>query len=222
VELHTPTVDYIGEVLTSTSRIWGLLGNDTVAYGEQTLEMEVTCAYDPNDKQVFPNGYSEEHYIANEQELEYLIRFQNTGNAPATDIHIRDTLDANLDISSFQMVANSHSVFTTIDPSTREIDFFFEDIQLADSVNNEPESHGLVSFKIRPETDLPLLTELNNTASIFFDNNPPIVTNTTWSTIYDCSLFEVEFSNAGAIMTATESESYQWFLDGEPIDGLSS
>ncbi len=220
-KLHTPAVDYIGEILTSTSRIWGFYDGDTVAYGEKTLQQEVTCAYDPNDKQVFPIGYSDMHYIDNDTVLEYLVRFQNTGNAPATNVRIRDTLDVNLDLSTFELVANSHSVFTSINPNTREVDFFFEDIQLPDSVNNEPESHGLVSFKIRPTADLPLLTELNNTASIFFDNNPPIVTNTTWSTIYDCSLFEVSFNQYGADLIAIEGDNYQWFVDGNAIVGAT-
>ncbi|NNC84363.1 MAG: hypothetical protein HKN79_12375, partial [Flavobacteriales bacterium] len=222
VLLLTPTVDLIGEFLFSSATIWGLNGTDTVAYGEEAIEVELTCAYDPNDKQVFPQGYSEMHYIQNDTVLEYLIRFQNTGNAPATDVRIIDTLDVNLDLSTFELVANSHSVNTTIDPQSREVDFYFENIMLPDSVNNEPESHGLVSFKIRPQMELPLLTQLNNTAHIFFDNNPPIVTNTTWSTIYDCSLFQVSFSQDGAQLTASEGDSYQWFLNGEAISGATT
>jgi hypothetical protein len=92
---------------------------------------------------------------------------------------------------------------------------------LPDSVNNEPESHGFVSFTVRPEPELPLLTELNNTTAIYFDNNPPIITNTTWSTIYDCSLFDVSFTDDGALLTASEGDHYQWFLDGEPIEGAT-
>ena len=179
------------------------------------------CAYDPNDKQVFPEGYSEEHYIANDTILEYLIRFQNTGNAPATDVIVRDTLNPHLDLSTFKLVVHSHSVFTTVDPTTREVEFYFQNIMLPDSVSNEPESQGLVSFTIRPETGLPLLTELNNTAAIYFDNNPPIITNTTWSTIYDCSLFDVSFTDNGALLTASEGDQYQWFLDEEPIEGAT-
>ncbi len=71
----------------------GSTKDQQVAFGEKTLEMEVTCAYDPNDKQVFPIGYTEAHYIADDEQLEYLIRFQNTGNAPATDVLLRDTFD---------------------------------------------------------------------------------------------------------------------------------
>ncbi|MEM7161111.1 MAG: T9SS type A sorting domain-containing protein [Bacteroidota bacterium] len=219
VKLQTPTVDFFGEFLNSIARVWGFYAGDTVAYGEDSIEMEVTCAYDPNDKQVFPIGYSDLHYIHNDTTLEYLIRFQNTGNAPATDVRIIDTLDINFDISTFELVANSHSVFTTVDLNSRIVDFYFQDIQLPDSVNNEPESHGLVSFKIAPLNDLPLLTELNNSVGIYFDNNPPIFTNTTWSTIYDCSLFEVSISNNTPLLIASEGDSYQWYVDGQAIAG---
>jgi uncharacterized repeat protein (TIGR01451 family) len=219
LQLLSPTVAFIGEFLETSLEVHAFYEGAEVAFGADSLSQELLCAYDPNDKQVFPEGYSEAHYIANDTILEYLIRFQNTGNAPAIDVIVRDTLDQNLDLSTFQLVVNSHSVFTTVDPTTRELEFYFQDIMLPDSVSNEPESHGLISFKIRPEAGLPLLTELNNTAAIYFDNNPPIITNTTWSTIYDCSLFTVNFTEEGAILTASEGDHYQWFLNGEALEG---
>jgi hypothetical protein len=42
-----------------------------------------TGAYDPNDKQGFPTGFGAKHYIRPGTELEYLIRFQNTGTDTA-------------------------------------------------------------------------------------------------------------------------------------------
>ncbi|MFM7726501.1 MAG: hypothetical protein ACKO7B_07360, partial [Flavobacteriales bacterium] len=41
----------------------------------------VTCSYDPNDKQATPAGWTEQHFITAGQDIEYRIRFQNTGNA---------------------------------------------------------------------------------------------------------------------------------------------
>ncbi|MGB1033229.1 MAG: DUF7619 domain-containing protein, partial [Flavobacteriales bacterium] len=195
VNLNTPTVDHIGEFVTSHARVTGFFEGNQVAYGEKTLEMEIACAYDPNDKQAFPLGYTDDHLLLQETEQEFLVRFQNTGNAPAQDIRIQDTLDDNFDLSSFRLMANSHSVMTTIDPQTRVIDFFFEDIQLPDSVNNEPESHGLISYKITPLPNRLLGTVLENTAYIYFDNNEPIITNTTWTTIHECggeSVFSID------------------------------
>ena len=222
VGLITPTADFLGEFLTTTVEAWGFQDNDTIAFVADSASIELTCAYDPNDKQVFPNGYSDQHYIADNQELEYFIRFQNTGNAPATDVFIVDSISPWLDMYSFELVANSHSVYTTIDVNERVVVFNFDNIMLPDSVNNEPESHGFVSFKISPHSNVALLTEINNTAEIYFDNNDPVITNTTWSTIYDCSLFEINFSDLDApILNATEGDLYQWFLYGEPIVGAT-
>jgi len=40
-------------------------------------------------------------------------------------------------------------------------------------------SHGFVTYKISPKQGLPENTTIENIASIYFDFNPPIVTNTT-------------------------------------------
>lgn len=219
VKFRTPTVEYIGENLTSFARISGFSNGSLVAYGEKEITIEMTCAYDPNDKHVFPNGYEDPHFILNDTELEYLIRFQNTGNASATNVIVTDTIDTNLDLSTFTLMANSHSVITSIHPDNRVIEFLFENIMLPDSGANEPESHGMISFKIKPYTALEPGTVLNNTGNIFFDYNPPVITNTTWNTIYNCeqSLATIEGDSiycSGEIIflenTQQYIEDYQW------------
>ena len=223
IELLTPTVDHIGEYVTNFARVYGYYDGNQVAYGERERTTEIACAYDPNDKQAFPLGYTDEHWLLQETEQEFVIRFQNTGNAPAQNIRIQDTLDVNFDIESFRVIANSHSVMTTIDPETRLIDFYFENIQLPDSVNNEPASHGVISYIITPLPNLPVGTVLENTAYIYFDNNDPIITNTTWTTIHECggeSAFE-----SGTALVCNEPqvnfessyefvEQYSWQVDG--------
>ncbi|MCH2197343.1 MAG: T9SS type A sorting domain-containing protein [Flavobacteriales bacterium] len=227
VKFLTPSVDYIGEFITSNATAVGFNNGEQVAIGVEELTVEMTCAYDPNDKQVFPNGYEEPHYVLPETELEYLVRFQNTGNAPATNVTISDTISEYLDLETFELMANSHSVMVQIDPNTRIVDFVFENIMLPDSFCCEPESHGLVSYIIRPYADLAPETEINNTAYIFFDNNPPIVTNTTWTTIYDCNnglaTFEMsteESCSGEEIDFLNEQnyvEEYSWLIDGESV-----
>jgi hypothetical protein len=63
--------------------------------------------------------------------------------------------------------------------------FLFEDINLEDSTSNEPASHGFILFKAKPRADLAPGTEAASTAYIFFDMNPPIVTNTALTTFTD-------------------------------------
>ena len=223
VSLLTPTSDFIGEFVTSYARIYATVEGVQVAFGERELISEVTCAYDPNDKQAFPAGYTDEHLLLQQTEQEFLIRFQNTGNAPAQNVRILDTLDVNFDVASFRLLANSHSVMTTINPETHLVDFYFENIQLPDSVNNEPESHGFITYAVTPNPDLPVGTVLENTAYIYFDNNEPIITNTTWTTIHECG-GEAAFEPVAVLICDEPQvnfessydlvEQYSWHVDG--------
>ncbi len=142
----------------------------------------VIAACDPNDKQGFPLGYGVESYIVPTQEIEYLIRFQNTGTDTAFWVQIRDTLSEHLDFSTIQFGASSHDYTFNFAPG-RAMSFTFSNILLPDSTTNEPESHGFLKYKIKPNADIPLGTEINNQAAIYFDFNDPIYTNTTLHTI---------------------------------------
>ncbi len=123
-------------------------------------------------------------------ELSYTIRFRNTGNAPAINGRIIDTPDHNLNMETFQVTNSSFTVYTTI--REREIKFFFENINLPDSLSNEKESHGFVTYAIRAKDDIEELSIINNTAHIIFDSNPAIITNTTMNTMVEM-IFEDKF-----------------------------
>jgi uncharacterized repeat protein (TIGR01451 family) len=133
--------------------------------------------YDPNSKQVEPAGN-----IAPAQELTYTVNFQNTGTAPALNVYVMDTISSNLDMSSFHMVASSHAM-TPYFYEGNIVRFDYPGINLPDSSSNEPLSHGWVIYKVKPKTGLANGTQIDNTAHIYFDYNPAIVTNTTVSTI---------------------------------------
>jgi len=137
-----------------------------------------TGSYDPNDKQGFPLGYGEQHYIRPGTALEYLIRFQNTGNDTAFTVRIVDTLSAWLDPASFRAGASSHPYSWDLS-GAGVMTFLFENILLPDSNVNEPASHGFIKFTLQHRPEAPLETLVKNTAHIYFDFNDPIVTNTT-------------------------------------------
>lgn len=141
-------------------------------------------AYDPNDKQASPIGYGIEHYIAENTDLEYLIRFQNTGTDTAFTIVIRDTISAALDVSTFQAGAASHAYsWRYYGEGVQAVEFTFNTIMLPDSFVNEPASHGFIKYRIKQLRDNPIGTIINNTAAIYFDFNEPIFTNTTFHEI---------------------------------------
>ncbi len=183
----------------------------------------VSCAYDPNDKQATPEGYTDNHFILQDTELEFKIRFQNTGNAPAFDVRIDDQIDLNVfDLSSFEPQSASHSYSTIVQPDGM-VQFVFNNIMLPDSNSNEPESHGFVIYKIRTKQVLEIGSVLNNTAAIFFDDNPPIITNTTQHTIFSCDQIEFptydnNYCDGEPIQIESNTdfvEQYEWILDNE-------
>jgi len=149
----------------------------------------VTGSWDPNDKIGFPLGAFSNHIILQGQQLQYLIRFQNTGTDTAFTVVIRDTLSADFDIFSVTNGVSSHDCsFRMYGP--RILEWRFDNILLPDSTINETESHGFVTFTVNQIPDLPLGTVLNNTAYIYFDYNEAVVTNTTMHTLGNFELLE--------------------------------
>jgi hypothetical protein len=59
----------------------------------------------------------------------------------------------------------------------------FANIMLADSTHDQANSHGYVTFRIKPNTGLAPGIQLKNTGHIYFDYNAPIATNTALNTI---------------------------------------
>lgn len=144
---------------------------------------EIRGAYDPNDKQGFPVGYGNQHFIEPGADITYLIRFQNTGTDTAFTVTIRDTLAAAwLDPATLRPGASSHP-YTWELTGPGALAFHFENILLPDSNVNEAASHGFVQFRISQRADVPLGTVIKNDAAIFFDYNAPIITNTTFHTV---------------------------------------
>ena len=139
-------------------------------------------SWDPNDKRGFPKGYENQHFIEANTELDYIIRFQNTGTDTAFRVVIRDTLSEWLNIRDLQAGASSHPYDYEI-YEENIVKFTFEDIILPDSTTNEVASHGFVKFRIAQQIDNPVGTVIQNSAAIYFDYNVPVITNETWHTI---------------------------------------
>lgn len=174
LELQMPGADYIGETLQLTGLAWptdipDLV--DTLVFGSV-----INCAYDPNDKlvnlPVVPTDYDPAT-----SELVYTIRFQNTGTDTAFTVVVRDTLDAMLDWNTFRPLGASHPFEAGLNLNTGTAAFQFQHILLPDSNVNERASHGYAQFAIRLKSGLEPDTKVFNTAAIYFDFNPPILTN---------------------------------------------
>lgn len=156
----------------------------TETWGYKELSGSIQCGYDPNDKAVEPN-HEDGYTHIDQEDLIYKIRFQNTGNAPAYNIEIRDILSDFLDISSVQYLTGSHDEYLTFSRSgDRVLVFKFDEIYLPDSTTDFEGSQGFLLYKVSIDGDLPEGTNIENTAHIYFDNNPAVVTNTTQNILY--------------------------------------
>ncbi len=140
--------------------------------------------YDPNDKSVAPKGIGPDGLITMDQSLlTYTIRFQNTGNAPAYNIVIVDTLSDKLDLSTLNMPDVSHNYqLEVID--NKILTWKFYNIMLPDSGTNYAASMGHIVYQIRLKNGVQLGDQIKNKAYIYFDYNPAIITNETMNTLY--------------------------------------
>ncbi len=144
----------------------------------ENLQSVYLCAYDPNDKLVQSSGEEREDLFLLEDALDYTIRFQNLGNYKATDVVILDTLDSDLDLTSFEYVSSSHPCETNL---TKDgiVTFRFIGIDLPPEEESLTGSQGFVKYAIKSKAGTPTNSDIRNTASIYFDHNPGIRTNTT-------------------------------------------
>lgn len=137
----------------------------------------VRCAFDPNDKLVYPSKVIGPNYTQMGSRLTYTIRFQNTGNDTAFNVLILDTLQSFLDDKTFTLLSTSHEDNLSIEMEGPIVKFRFENIMLPDSTTDFDDSQGFVTFSINHSQDLQDSTIVSNNAAIVFDLNPAIQTN---------------------------------------------
>ena len=171
-----PDVGLIGSTLSTTAQVTTANPAGNLANNSATSNQLVTGSFDPNDKLASTSLGSNSVWLINEDSwIDYIIRFQNTGNDTAFNVIITDTLPPTLDPASITWGAGSHAHSRAL-LGQGVLKFIFPNILLPDSNVNEPRSHGFVSFRIRPH--LPMLpgTVIENIANIYFDFNPPVIT----------------------------------------------
>lgn len=187
VDCYTQDPGGIDSIVQLSVRAFPLIDDADTLDNVSNLLATIVGPFDPNDKRVQPDGPITPEMIEQGQDLIYTIRFQNTGNYPAEDVRLLDTLSAQLDMNRFEVLSSSHPVSWRIEQQ-RILEFYFKNIQLPDSTSDEPASHGFIKYKIRARKDLPLGAKINNTAHIYFDFNRPITTNTTQNVVAELVL----------------------------------
>ena len=167
----------IGDKLAFITTILPVLDDETPADNRDTVYQTVTGAYDPNDKVEKYDGMVYMEHLDAFDNFRYTIRFQNTGNDTAFTVVVRDTLSGKLQGNTFEMIGASHP-YTLVITDNQYITWTFRQILLVDSNTNEPLSHGMITYRIQPAQPLQLNDTVSNRASIYFDFNPPVQTNT--------------------------------------------
>ncbi len=173
-----PTVDS-GQIVPFSGNITPVAADYTPSNNVCLVNQTVVNSQDPNDI-VVHEGASITLAKAQQDYLHYTIRFQNVGTSNAINIKVINDLDAKLDWSTFQLISTSHNC--RVKSKNNRNEFLFEGINLP-GTSDEPQSHGYISFKVKPISSIAVGNVIPNTANIFFDFNAPIATNIATTTI---------------------------------------
>ena len=199
VNLQTPTIPTVnlGDLLTISSQISNISGEINLENNNSVLTQTVIGSYDPNEvyeshgPEIPINNFTSNDY------LNYTITFENTGTANAEFIRIENLLNNKLNPSTIEMIGSSHNY--DLKRENNKLTWFFYDIDLPPTSQNPILSHGFVSYRIKPNPGFALGDIIPNTASIFFDYNPPIITN-TFNTEFVAPLNNLDFNSDNFIV----------------------
>lgn len=175
LQFETETTAQVGDQICVDAQITTTSGDINLANNQYNYCYTVVNSHDPNVKEVFPANFKPGY----DGYLTYTVHFQNTGNAPAFNIRLLDTLDAKLDLSTFEVMNYSHANRVELKGNIMQV--YYNNIHLLDSKTNEKASHGFIQYRIKPKKAISESDQIKNTAHIFFDFNEAIVTNTTIS-----------------------------------------
>lgn len=178
VTMLVPTIPTVsaGQFLVSNATIAPISGDVSPENNSNSISQMIINAYDPNDKseahgpEILHSSFTSNDY------LYYTIRFENTGNASAINVRVNDVLNDMLDENSIRVESTSHAY--VLDRVGRNLTWKFDNIMLPVSVANTMTGKGYITFKVKPKPGYAVGDVIPNAASIYFDFNPAIVTNT--------------------------------------------
>ncbi len=172
----------IGDTVVATLLLEPLAGDVNPSNNIIRDTIIISNSWDPNEKKVSPQGIGSDGLIGNNETLDYVIHFQNTGSDTAYNISVVDTINQNLDVSTLKIISSSHYLnYQQLDDNV--VQFYFPYIMLPDSGQNQQASNGYVAYEIKAKPNLPEGAQITNTAYIYFDYNEAVITNTTLNTI---------------------------------------
>lgn len=154
------------------------------------LEMEVVASHDPNRLQLKQRMINY-RFMGKNKELNYKVRFQNTGKGPAKMVKIGIDIPPQLNTASLEIKSmspactwcdsayNNQSCLDTI-RTPDSLYFIFKNIYLPglqqEGVSDKDSTKGFVEYSLRFKKR-PKKLPFESRAAIVFDKNEPIFTN---------------------------------------------
>jgi hypothetical protein len=178
VELLVPAIPTValGQLLTSSVSIT-LPSGDIYPYNNNSsLTQAIVGSFDPNDiteshgEKILFSSFTSNDYLT------YTIRFENTGTASAINIKIEDMLNIKLDPTTIRMIDSSAPY--TLERVGANLVWKFNGINLPPSIADTRIGKGFITFQVKPKPGYAVGDIIPNSASIYFDTNPAIITNT--------------------------------------------
>lgn len=118
----------------------------------------------------FPKGHHIENYLKPNQDIEYLIRYQNTTGDTIQEIIVENIIPDEWDTKTIQPGSASHDYdFEIVGEGKGILRFKFNNLALMDSLENEGQSHLFVKFRVSQKEDLPEETEITNQVVLNID-----------------------------------------------------
>ena len=210
ISFKVKTTAQMGNVLSASASIMAASATAT----DSTSNVLVS-SFDPNDKAATAKLTPTQ--VVKGDRIRYTIRFQNTGTASAINVVVADTLSSLLQAKTLDIIATSHPCKITMKDNI--VYFEFLNINLPDSFHYKDLSHGFVTFSIKSLSTLTLGNMIPNTASIYFDYNKPVVTNTA-KTVISNTVFPVNMAAFTASLINKESVKLNW-VTAEEINTIS-
>jgi len=184
------------EMLKDTNAVVELTGmfipDDRNAQLEEfTLQLQIVASHDPN-RMMLRNRRMNYRFTGKKKEMEYTVRFQNTGRGPSREITVAVGVPHMLDARSLVIIGQYPPCpdcktipgprLSCMDTIIRKdsVFFIFHNIYLPglrQAGNRSPDSTiGFIRFRMHFNKELKKLPFESN-AAIVFDNNKPVYTN---------------------------------------------
>lgn len=162
-----------GDTINTSYSVSPISGDGDPSNNNQVRIDTVKSSFDPNSIEVNPSGY-----IAAGTQLTYTVHFENTGNAPAANIYVMDTLSDYLLDGSMRVIMSSAkmNVYKYRAGGHNIVKFDFPNINLLDSSHHN-QCDGMFMYSIKTMPGLANGTTIFNSAGIYFDDNEVVPTN---------------------------------------------